>query len=50
MAKYGRFDPRNKKRRNDKYRSDKRKVKIDADVKRNSSELTREIERKFNYK
>ena len=28
MAKYGRFDPRNKKKNNDKYRSEKRKIKI----------------------
>lgn len=28
MAKYGRFDPRNKKKNKDKYRSDKRKIKI----------------------
>jgi len=24
MAKYGRFDPRNKKKRNDKYRSERK--------------------------
>ena len=25
MAKYGRFDPRNKKRKNDKYRGERKK-------------------------
>ena len=28
MAKYGRFDPKNKKKRNDKYRNERRTIKI----------------------
>jgi len=33
MAKYGRFDPKNKKKRNDKYRGERRTVKS-SDYKR----------------
>jgi len=36
MAKYGRFDPRNKKKSKDKYRSEKKSPKYEASKNRGS--------------
>jgi hypothetical protein len=41
MAKYGRFDPRNKKKRNDKYRSDKKRPEYVQVNKRNNGKRVR---------
>lgn len=41
MAKYGRFDPRNKKKRNDKYRSDKKRSEYVQVNKRNNDKRVR---------
>lgn len=46
MAKYGRFDPKNKKKSRDKYRSDKKKIFRPTESKRQNSEwFTKEAER-----
>lgn len=47
MAKYGRFDPRNKKRSKDKYRSDKKTVKSTDSYTRADSRKLKEIEKKY---
>jgi len=50
MAKYSRFDPRNKKKTKDKYRSEKkRNIKSADSEKTNSNNLMREIEKRYNY-
>ena len=48
MAKYGRFDPSNKKKNRDKYRAEK-KVTTSSTIKNKSNEkrLLREIERRY---
>jgi len=49
MAKYGKFDPRNKKTSKDKYRSDKKSQKNASRGSRSAeTERLREIERKYN--
>lgn len=49
MAKYTRFDPRNKKKRNDKYRSEKKKpTKNYESTARHEHALIKEIEKRYN--
>ena len=48
MAKYGRFDPRNKKKRNDKYRSDKKRAQTVSSARSNFTAVSREFEKEFN--
>lgn len=49
MAKYGKFDPRNKKSSKDKYRSDKKSNKNASQGNRSvTTEKLKEIERKYN--
>jgi len=47
MAKYGRFDPRNKKRNKDKYRSEKKSVKNADSYTRDDSRKLKELEKKY---
>lgn len=46
MAKYGRFDSRNKKRKNDKYRAERKHVRVIESSKRLSNT---EIQNAINY-
>jgi len=50
MAKYGRFDPRNKKRGKDKYRSEKKKpngLNAESNNKNAENAYLREIEKAY---
>lgn len=46
MAKYGRFDPRNKKKKNDKYRTDRKKTVRQASDKQQQTDYGRQ----YNYR
>jgi|DEB0MinimDraft_3_1074331.scaffolds.fasta_scaffold254857_2 hypothetical protein len=51
MAKYSRFDPKNKKKRNDKYRSEKKKNnKNDSASKNDWNDETERLLKKYNYR
>jgi hypothetical protein len=51
MAKYSRFDPKNKKKRNDKYRAEKnKKNKNDPSSKNDWNEETERLLQKYNYR
>ena len=49
MAKYGKFDARNKKRSKDKYRSEKRSPKAVEKEFYNEKVLLKEIEKRYNF-
>jgi len=51
MAKYSRFDPKNKKKKNDKYRAEKKKPNKNVSSSKNDwNDETERLLEKYNYR
>jgi len=50
MAKYSRFDARNKKKTNDKYRSDRKSVRSNSETRSSTKEQLQQLQKSYKLK